>query len=88
MEKAIFITKYQFISAISVAYGTKPSDDPNILYQSINADFTDQATVQFYASPFVQVDSPLYNLCATTYSYNATQMSELMLAASLIQKWG
>lgn len=83
-----FVTLYQFMSAIPIASGSKPSSDPNTLFAAIGNDFNNAYTVQFYTSKFVKVNDPIFNLTASTYGYNTSQMSSLMAVAYTLPQWG
>lgn len=83
-----YVTLYQFMSSISVASGSKPSDDPNVLFAAVGTDFNNAYTIQFYTSKFVKVNDPLFNLTASTYGYNTAQMSSLMAVAYTLPQWG
>lgn len=82
------VSLYQFISAIAVPFGSKPADDPNTLVAAVGTDYTNDYTVQFFTSPYVAINSPLFNFTATTYGWNTSQMSSLMAVASTISMWG
>ena len=83
-----YVTKQQFFESITLPYLTKPASDPNLLFQSINPDVSDPATMQFYCSAYVSTGSPLYNLCKSTYSYTDDQMLALMTQAGILMPWG
>lgn len=80
-----YVTQYQFFSALPLM---APALDANLLFQAIPIDFNSASCVQFYTSAYVGIGSPIYVLCATTYSLNAAQMETLMSLASAQQPWG
>lgn len=82
------VTLYQFMSAISVPFGSKPAANPNTLVAAVGTDYNNNYTVQFFTSPYVQVNSPLFNLTASTYGWNTAQMSSLMAVAATFSMWG
>lgn len=79
------VTKYQFISAILLM---TPPGDPDLLYQAVSAQWDNATTIQFNTSPYVAVNSPVYNLCQTTYGYSSGQMATLMTLAGSLPQWG
>lgn len=76
------VTQYQFWSSLAATGGI----DANLLYQAIPSDMEDASAIQFYTSPFVSVNSPLYALCVATYPL--IDMTALFASASLLPMWG
>ena len=79
---ASYATTYQFMLALAAT----PGIDPNLLYQALPADFSNEATVQFYCSPYVRPDSPLALLCEATYP--GIDMDAVFGLAQFQMQWG
>lgn len=77
-----YATTYQFLNALA----NSPGIDVNLLYQNLNPDFSSQATMQFYTSPYVRQGSPLYILAQSVYPL--LDMNQVYADAMFYPQWG
>lgn len=82
IPQANYTTIYQFMCALSAT----PGIDSNLLYQAIESNFENTATIQFWFSPYILPGSPLETVVVATYP--GIDLIQVYADAQFYPQWG